>query len=141
MKEEKFKINCISCGSDKIQTTLEGDNGYSDWTVMETGFVSFKCHGCGKFGSTDTFAKPNELSNFNVRCLKCEDEMSESADCKDNKRYQVALDIKNKINSKSKELGTREYVEKRCPQCVLENNNGVCDRKGCCNYQSELLQI
>jgi hypothetical protein len=28
--------------------------------------------------------------------------------------------------------------ECRCPQCVLENNNGICDRKDCCNYQSEL---
>ena len=73
MKEEKFKINCISCGSDSIQTTLEGDSGYSDWTVMDSGFISFKCHECGKFGSTDSFAKPNELSNFNVRCLKCDE--------------------------------------------------------------------
>ncbi len=72
MKEEKFKINCKSCGSDKIQTTLQGASGYSNYTVMEAGKVAFKCIGCGKYGSTDTFDKPNELSNFNIRCLKCD---------------------------------------------------------------------
>lgn len=74
MIDEKFKINCISCGSDKIQTTFEADSGYSNWTVMDCGFISFKCHGCGKFGTTDDYAKPNELSNFNIRCLKCDEE-------------------------------------------------------------------
>lgn len=72
MKEELFKINCKNCGSDKIQTTLEGDSGYSDWTVMDSGKIAFKCHGCGKYGSTYEYDKPNELSNFNIRCLKCD---------------------------------------------------------------------
>lgn len=29
-----------------------------------------------------------------------------------------------------------ERNECRCPQCVLENNNGICDRKDCCNYNN-----
>ncbi len=39
---------------------------------MESGKVAFKCHGCGKFGSTDEYDKPNELSNFEVVCLMCD---------------------------------------------------------------------
>jgi transcription elongation factor Elf1 len=72
-KMEKFKVNCKNCGSDKIQLSLEKDGGYSNWTVMSDGKVAFKCHGCGKYGSTLDYERPNELSNFNVRCLKCDE--------------------------------------------------------------------
>lgn len=75
--KEKFKINCKNClenkmQSDKIQTTLEGDSGYSNWTVIDSGKVAFKCHGCGKYGSSDEYDKPNELDNFTIRCLQCD---------------------------------------------------------------------
>ena len=59
------------CIGGRIETTMEGDSGYSNWTVMDSGYVEFKCHGCGKFASTDTFKKPNEPENFEVICLRC----------------------------------------------------------------------
>jgi len=34
--------------------------------------------------------------------------------------------------------GKQGRNETRCPQCVLENNNGICDRKDCSNHQYEL---
>ena len=38
---------------------------------MDSGYVEFKCHGCGKFASTDTYKKPNEPENFGVMCDNC----------------------------------------------------------------------
>lgn len=32
-------------------------------------------------------------------------------------------------------------MEKRCPQCALENNLGVCDNKSCNNYVSKLTIV
>lgn len=66
-------IKCLNpqCIGGRIETTMEGDNGYSNWTVMNSGFVEFKCHGCGKFGSTDTYKEPNEIKNFEVKCNLC----------------------------------------------------------------------
>lgn len=68
-----FTIKCLNpkCIGGKIETTLEGDSGYSSWTVMDSGFVEFKCHGCGKFASTDSYKKPNEPQNFEVSCDSC----------------------------------------------------------------------
>jgi len=69
-----FKVTCKNCKSDgKIQTTMESDSGYSNWTVMDNGYVEFKCHGCGKFASTDEYKdKPNnQPENFEVECNKC----------------------------------------------------------------------
>ena len=73
MKELNHKISCSNpvCIGGRIETTLYGDAGYSNWTVMDSGAVEFKCHGCGKFASTDTYKKPNEPDNFKVECLKC----------------------------------------------------------------------
>lgn len=83
MKEENiikpntagFRIRCKNeqCIGGRIETTLEDDSGYSNWTVMDSGKIAFKCHGCGKYGSTDEFEKPNELDNFEVICLNCPD--------------------------------------------------------------------
>jgi Zn finger protein HypA/HybF involved in hydrogenase expression len=39
---------------------------------MEYGNIEFKCHGCGKFASTDTCKKPNNPENFEVTCNKCD---------------------------------------------------------------------
>lgn len=50
---------------------MEGDSGYSNWTVMDSGAIEFKCHGCGKFASTDEYKKPNEPENFEVICNQC----------------------------------------------------------------------
>jgi Zn finger protein HypA/HybF involved in hydrogenase expression len=73
MKEKNHTITCKNpnCIGGRIETTMENDNGYSNWTVMDNGFVEFKCHGCGKFGSTDTYKKTNELENFDVTCDNC----------------------------------------------------------------------
>lgn len=66
-------VKCLNpqCVGGRIETTMEGDSGYSSWTVLEDGFVEFKCHGCGKFGSTDKWKVPNELDNFEVTCNMC----------------------------------------------------------------------
>ena len=73
MKEINHIIKCLNpqCIGGRIETTMEGDSGYSDWTVLDSGFIEFKCHGCGKFASTDTYKKPNEPKNFHVTCKKC----------------------------------------------------------------------
>lgn len=69
------KVKCLNpqCIESKIQTTMEGDSGYSNWTVLDSGFVEFKCHGCGKFGSTHPYKnkKNNQLTNFEVTCNLC----------------------------------------------------------------------
>lgn len=73
IKEINHTIVCKNpdCIGGRIETTMEGDSGYSNWTVMDSGFIEFKCHGCGKFASTDTYKKPNEPENFTVSCNKC----------------------------------------------------------------------
>lgn len=71
---EKFDVRCNGCGeTEKIQTTMESDSGYSNWTVMDSGFIEFKCGSCGKFGSTDEYKdKPaNDLGNFVLTCRQC----------------------------------------------------------------------
>lgn len=67
----EIKCKNPNCIGGRIETTMEGDDGYSNWTVMSDGFIEFKCHGCGKFGSTDEFKDPNELDNFEVTCKNC----------------------------------------------------------------------
>ncbi len=67
-------IRCknLQCVGGRIETTMESDDiGYSAWTVLDSGYIEFKCHGCGKFASTDKSAKPNEPENFEVTCKKC----------------------------------------------------------------------
>lgn len=68
-----FEVRCINpqCIGGRIETTMEDDSGYSNWTVMDSGKIAFKCHGCGKYGSTDEYDQPNEMSNFEVICLEC----------------------------------------------------------------------
>jgi len=70
---ENHTIKCLNpdCIGGRIETTMEPDSGYSNWTVMDSGFIEFKCHGCGKFASTDTYKKPNNPENFEVECKKC----------------------------------------------------------------------
>lgn len=70
---EGFEVSCKNqkCVGGKIEVQIDSDSGYSNWTVMESGKISFKCHGCGKYGSTDGYDKPNELDNFEVLCLEC----------------------------------------------------------------------
>ena len=69
-------IKCLNpqCIGGRIETTLQADEGYSNWTVMDSGFIEFKCHGCGKFGSTDTYKDKgnNQLDNFEVKCNLCD---------------------------------------------------------------------
>ena len=74
-KLSNHTIKCLNpqCIGGKIETTLQGDDGYSNWTVLDSGFVELKCHGCGKFGSTDTYKDEgnNQLNNFEVKCNLC----------------------------------------------------------------------
>ena len=70
MRQQYFDIKCKKCGGRKIQTTLERDIGYSNWTVKDFGYMEFKCW-CGRFGSTKS--KPaNDIDNFEVICLECD---------------------------------------------------------------------
>lgn len=76
MKEINHKITCLNpdCIGGRIETTMSGDNGYSNWTVLDDGEIEFKCHGCGKFATTDYFQKEegnNQPENFEVKCLNC----------------------------------------------------------------------
>ncbi len=66
-------VKCLNldCPGGEIQTSMEGDRGYSNWSVTDSGYIEFKCHGCGKFSSTDTDKKPNEPNNFEVKCNNC----------------------------------------------------------------------
>jgi len=66
-----IKCKNPQCIGGRIETTMEKDSGYSNWTVMDSGFIEFKCHGCGKFASTDTYKKPNEPEDFEVTCDQC----------------------------------------------------------------------
>lgn len=58
-KNEKFLIKCLFCGNDdqeSFQTTMERDQGYSNYTVEDEGFIEIKrltkgdfftgCNGC-----------------------------------------------------------------------------------------------
>jgi len=58
---------------------------------MDSGFVEFKCHGCGKFASTDECKKPNEPKNFEVICVLCGSKEWESkiqdVDCEDEETH------------------------------------------------------
>lgn len=73
MSEINHTIKCLNpdCIGGRIETTMNGDSGYSNWTVLDSGYIEFKCHGCGKFASTDTYKEPNEPKNFEVTCCKC----------------------------------------------------------------------
>jgi len=72
-EECNHTIRCLNakCVGGRIQTTMRSDDGYSDWTVLDSGFIEFKCHGCGKFASTDEDKLPNEIDNFEIVCKKC----------------------------------------------------------------------
>lgn len=68
-----FTIECknTACIGGGIEVSIFGDSGYSNYTVLDDGAVEFKCKGCGKFASTDTYKKPNEPENFSVSCDEC----------------------------------------------------------------------
>ena len=74
LQTKGFSISCKNkkCIGGKIDILLGRDEGYSNWTVMKNGYFSLKCHGCGKFGTTNKSVLPNELYNFDVVCLECE---------------------------------------------------------------------
>ena len=82
-KKTTFSVRCknASCVGGRIEVSIFSDSGYSNWTVMDSGAVEFKCHGCGKFASTDEWKKPNEPENFEVTCGSCGSE--------DNWDYQI----------------------------------------------------
>jgi hypothetical protein len=98
MREINHKIECknTNCIGGRLETTMVGDEGYSNWTVMDDGFIEFKCHGCGKFASTDTYKKPNEPENFEVICLKCNSkEWEENIQDVDEEAEETNIECKN----------------------------------------------
>lgn len=85
-----------------------------------------KFHSFCVYGSDDcTKCKKIELNEFprgkEMYCPKCYFE-------NDKEVLRVDCDGHTNLN----------VIEKRCPQCVLENNVGVCDNKNCNNYVSQL---
>lgn len=62
-----FEVIC-KCGSKDIQSTLSDWDGYSEYTVLESSKIEFKCKDCGKFGSSDEYKKPNNYKDFKVQC-------------------------------------------------------------------------
>lgn len=73
---EKFSLKCKFCGNTdqtKFQTTLEPADGYSAWTILEDGYIEFKCKSCGTFGSTDEEKTEgnNKRDMFEVTCNNC----------------------------------------------------------------------
>ena len=72
----KFTVKCESCGNcdqREIQTTMEDWDGYSEYTVLEDGFIEFKCKKCGTFGSSHPEKKEgnNKIDLFKIRCNQC----------------------------------------------------------------------
>ncbi len=63
-----FEVICKHCKSKNVQSTLSDWEGYSEYTVLESSKIEFKCKDCGKFGSSDKYKKPNEFDNFIVQC-------------------------------------------------------------------------
>lgn len=107
MKEINHTITCNNpdCIGGRIETTMSSDSGYSNWTVMDSGSVEFKCHGCGKFASTDKDKKPNEPENFMVECLKCGSiEWEENIQDVDGYKEETNIECK-KCNSQTYDLG------------------------------------
>ena len=99
------------CIGGRIETTMQSDDGYSNWTVMDSGFVSFKCHGCGKFATTDEYAKPNEPENFEVECKMCgSNEWSEHIQDVDGEEEPTHISCNN-CGVKSESLQAKEMIK------------------------------
>lgn len=65
---KNFEVICKKCQAKNVQTTLNDWEGYSEYTVLESANLEFKCGDCGKFGSSDEYKKPNEFDSFIVQC-------------------------------------------------------------------------
>jgi DNA-directed RNA polymerase subunit RPC12/RpoP len=72
---KNFTLKCKFCGNDnqeEFQTTLEDWDGYSEYTVLNSGYAEFKCLKCGTFGTTDSEeGDNNKLNMFEVTCNQC----------------------------------------------------------------------
>ncbi len=63
-----FEVICKNCQKKNVQSTLSDWEGYSEYTILESSKIEFKCKDCGKFGSSDSDKKPNDFDNFIVQC-------------------------------------------------------------------------
>lgn len=65
-----FTVYCNNpaCIGGRIETTMVKDEGYSNYTVMDSGKVAFKCTGCGKYAEADN---AKDMENFDVVCDWC----------------------------------------------------------------------
>ena len=63
-----MEVICKKCNSKNVQSTLSDWDGYSEYTVLESSNIEFKCKDCGKFGSSAEYKKPNDFDNFIVQC-------------------------------------------------------------------------
>ena len=74
MRLGDFEITCLFCSEkEKIQCDATGDDGYSDYTVEESGQLYFKCLECGTYGNSDEYDEEgsNKSDMFEIKCLKC----------------------------------------------------------------------
>ena len=104
-----FRIKCKFCGNDdqkEFQTTINDWDGYSEYTVLDSGSVEFKCLKCGTFGSTDEIKKENgsnKIEMFEITCNHCGSH---------NYSYQ------NSLNDESIQ---KPYIE--CDDCGVKDGN------------------
>jgi hypothetical protein len=72
---KNFKLKCKFCGNTKqkkFQTTMTDYDGYSEYTVLSSGYVEFKCKVCGTFGTSKSDSGDNnKIEMFDVFCKKC----------------------------------------------------------------------
>ena len=74
---KKFNIKCGFCGNEdqrEFQLNWSADDGYSNYTVLESGSLKIKCIKCGTFGDTDEYNDKgnNKIKLFEITCPNCE---------------------------------------------------------------------
>lgn len=98
-----FEVICKNCKAKNVQSTLSDWEGYSEYTVLESSKIEFKCKDCGKFGSSDSYQdKPNnEFNNFIVQCYCGEEDNYEIMDTLEDDVDEVHIKC-NKCGRKDK---------------------------------------
>lgn len=122
METEKFKITCKfpNCKESRIQADKITDQGYSNWTVEESGYLELKCHTCGTYAIIQTTTQeaintPHPANQkpeyFEIKCKRCNNP---------NVEY-IAGDVDGEAEStlRCNNCGEQEYGE----NIVLERNN------------------
>lgn len=98
-----FEVICKNCNAKNVQSTLSDWEGYSEYTILESSKVEFKCKDCGKFGSSDYHKKGdinNEFDNFIVQCR-----------CGSENDYEIIDTLEDNVDE----------VHIRCNKCGLKD--------------------